>query len=206
MSKTSSLLMIVMLAALAAGCTKNEAANANANTNANATTVANANATTDNATAATRPAPDNSEVTTSVDANGNRTETRTFKNNPHISKVVVTTHNGERTVRAYSPSGEEKEVKTNDNVLEATGDKVAAAAGWVADKAEDVPGEAKSGAKKVGDKTVSTSKKVGSAVGDKTEDAADKTVSTSKKVGEKTVEGAKKVGSETKKAVKKVVP
>ena len=186
----------------------------------------NANATTENATAAgeTRPGPDNSEVTTSVDANGTRTETRTFKNNPRISKVVVTTRNGQRTVRAYSPSGEEREVKTDENVLEATGDKVASAAGFVADKAEDVPGEAKSAAKEVGDKaedvkdkTVSTTKKagektvegakkVGNEVGDKAEDAKDKTVSTTKKAGEKTVEGAKKVGSETKKAVKKVIP
>src|SRR5689334_10651325 len=205
-----------MLAALAAGCDRNEAANANANDNANA-----ANATAENAA---RPAPDNSEVTTSVDANGTRTETRVFKNNPRISKVVVTTRNGQRTVRAYSPSGEEREVKTDENVLEAAGDKVASAAGFVADKAEDVPGEAKSAAKTVGektgdvaDKTVSTTKKagektvegaktVGNEVGDKAEDAKDKSVSTTKKVGEKTVEGAKKVGSETKKAVKKVIP
>ena len=218
MSKTICLLMIVMLAALTGACTKNDTANANAN--------ANANATAENATAAgtTRPGPDNSEVTTSVDANGTRTETRTFKNNPRISKVVVTTRNGERTVRAYSPSGEEREVKTDENVLEAAGDKVASAAGFVADKAEDVPGEAKSAAKTVGDKTgdvadktVSTTKKagektvegaktVGNEVGDKAEDAKDKTVSTTKKAGEKTVEGAKKVGSETKKAVKKVIP
>jgi hypothetical protein len=205
-SKTSCLLMIVMLAALAAGCTRNEAANANANVNANATA--------ENATAATtRPGADNSEVTTSVDSNGTRTETRTFKNNPHISKVVVTTRNGQRTVRAYSPTGEEREVKGDENVLEVAGDKVASAAGFVADKAEDVPGEAKSAAKTVGDKagdvkdkTVSTTKKVGNEVGDKAEDAKDKTVSTSKTVGEKTVEGAKKVGSETKKAVKKVIP
>jgi hypothetical protein len=152
-------------------------------------------------------------VTTSVDANGNRTETRVFKNNPRISRVVVTTHNGQRTVHAYSPSGEEKEVKTDENVLEATGDKVASAAGFVADKAEDVPGETKSAVKEAGDKagdvkdkTVSTTKKVGSATADKAEDVGDKTVSTSKKVGEKTAEGAKKVGSETKKAVKKVIP
>ena len=214
MSKTTFLLTIVILAGLAAGCTRNEAANANANATANANT---ANATADNAA---KPAPDNSEITTSVDANGTRTETRTFKNNPRISKVVVTTRNGQRTVRAYSPSGEEREVKTDENVLEATGDKVASAAGWVGDKAEDVPGEAKSAAKEVGDKagdvkdkTVSatkkageTTKKVGEEAADKAEDAKDKSVSTTKKVGEKTVEGAKKVGSETKKAVKKVIP
>jgi hypothetical protein len=212
--KTTCGLMIVMLAALAAGCTRNEAANGQDN----------ANAATATANQTSQPAPDNSEITTSVDSSGTRTETRTFRNNPRISKVVVTTRDGKRTVRATSPSGEEKEVTTDENVLEATGDKVAAAAGFVADKAEDVPGEAKSAAKEVGDKaedvkdkTVSTSKKVGSEVGDKAEDVKDKTVSTSKKVGDKTVdtaktvgdktvEGAKKVGSETKKAVKKVIP
>jgi len=172
-------LMVVMLVALAAGCNRNEAANANA-TAANATTTA---------------APDNSEITTSVDANGARTETRTFKNNPRISKVVVTTRDGRRTVRATSPSGEEREVKTDANVLEATGDRVAAAAGFVADKGEDV-----------GDKTVSGAKKVGSEAADKAEDVGDKAVSGAKKVGDKTVSGAKKVGSETKKAVKKVIP
>jgi len=192
--------MIMMLAALTGACTRNEAANTNAN----------ANATAENATAAnspeTRPAPDNSEVTTSVDANGTRTETRTFRNNPHISKVVVTTRNGERTVRAVSPNGEEREVKSDENVLEATGDKVASAAGFVADKSVEGAKEVGDKAGDVKDKTVSTTKKVGSAVGDKAEDAKDKTVSTSKTVGEKTVEGAKKVGSETKKAVKKVIP
>src|SRR5689334_6835560 len=200
--------MIVMLAALTGACTRNEAANANDNANANATTAQNATAAGE-----TRPAPDNSEVTTSVDANGTRTETRVFKNNPRISKVVVTTRNGQRTVRAYSATGEEREVKTDENVLEATGDKVASAAGWVADKAEDVPGETKSAAKAtadkagdVKDKTVSATKKGVSAAADKTEDVGDKAVDTSKKIGEKTVSGAKKVGSETKKAVKKVIP
>lgn len=205
MSRTICVLTMLMLAAFAAGCTNNSTANDNVNANDQAATAA--------ASPATRPGPDNSEVTTSVDANGNRTETRVFKNNPRISKVVVTTHNGQRTVRATSPSGEEREVKTDENVLEATGDKVASAAGWVADKAEDVPGETKSAVKETGDKagdvkdkTVSTTKKVGSETADKAEDVGDKTVSTSKKVGEKTVEGAKKVGSETKKAVKKVIP
>lgn len=201
MTKTICLLTMLMLAAFAAGCTNSSTANDNVNANQGAQA------------AATKPGPDNSEVTTSVDANGTRTETRVFKDNPHISKVVVTTRNGQRTVRATSPSGEEREVKSDENVLEATGDKVASAAGFVADKAEDVPGETKSAAKTAGDKaadvtdkTVSTTKKVGSETADKAEDVKDVTVSTSKKVGEKTAEGAKKVGSETKKAVKKVIP
>ena len=187
------MLMVVMLAALAAGCARNEAGDQ----------TANANATT---SPTTTVGPDNSEITTSVDANGNRTETRTFRNNPRISRVVVTTRDGRRTVRAYSPSGEEREVTTDENVLEATGDKVAAAAGFVADKTKDAVGEAADKAEDVGDKTVSGAKKVGSEAADKAEDVGDKAVSGTKKVGEKTVEGAKKVGSETKKAVKKVIP
>lgn len=190
-------LMVALLAALAAGCTRNESANANDQQNANAIAT---NSPT------TTAGPDNSDITTSVDANGVRTETRTFRNNPRISRVVVTTHDGRRTVKAYSPSGEEREVNTDENVLEATGDKVAAAAGFVADKSEDAIGEAGDKAEDVKDKTVSGAKKVGTEAADKAEDIGDKTASGAKKVGEKTVEGAKKVGSETKKAVKKVIP
>jgi len=204
-TRTICLLTMLMLAAFAGGCTNSSTANDNVNAS---------NQTAQAATSpTTKPGPDNSEVTTSVDANGTRTETRVFKDNPHISKVVVTTRNGQRTVRATSRSGEEREVKSDENVLEATGDKVASAAGFVADKAEDVPGETKSAVKTAGDKaedvkdkTVSTTKKVGSETADKAGDVKDATVSTSKKVGDKTVEGAKKVGSETKKAVKKVIP
>ena len=206
--------MLVMLTALAAGCTRNETANANDQANAN-TTAANGTTTA---------GPDNSEITTSVDSNGVRTETRTFKNNPRISRVVVTTRDGHRTVRATSPSGEEREVSTDENVLEATGDKVAAAAGFVADKGEDAVGEAGDKAEDVGDKAVSGAKKVGSETkkvgaeaADKAEDVGDKTVSGAKKVGstvadkaedvgDKAVSGAKKAGSATKKAVKKVIP
>lgn len=187
--------MVVMLAALAAGCARNEAVDANQTANANAGT-----------SPTTTVGPDNSEITTTVDANGNRTETRTFRNNPRISRVVVETRDGRRTVRAYSPSGEERQVNTEENVLEATGDRIAAAAGFVADKGEDAIGEVGDKAEDVGDKTVSGAKKVGSEAADKAEDVGDKTASGAKKVGEKTVEGAKKVGSETKKAVKKVIP
>ena len=211
------LLTILALAAAGIGCsTANQAAYDNANT-------------AQTAQATTSPAPDNSEITTSVDAQGNRTETRTFRDNPHVSKVVVTTNkNGTKTTRVVSRNGEEREVKTDENVLEATGDKVASAAGFVADKGEDVAGEAKdktvAGAKEVGDKaedvkdkTVSTTKKVGSTVADKSEDVAGKTVSTTKKVGStvadktedaagKTVSTTKKAGKKVGSAVKKVIP
>ena len=195
------LLTILVFAAAGIGCSTYEAANYNGTQNPAQAQAA-------------QPAPDNSEITTSVAADGTKTETRTFKNNPRISKVVVTTHkDGTRTVKAISPSGEEREVKTDENVLEATGDKVAEGAGFVAEKSKDAVGEAGDKAEDVKDKTVSTTKKVANEVGDKAEDVKDKTVSTTKTVGQKSVEGAKKVGDKTvegaKKAgsaVKKVIP
>jgi hypothetical protein len=55
-----------------------------------------------------------------------RTETRTFRNNPRVSKVVVTTRDGVRTVKVYSPNGEEREMKSNtERALDATGDAIA---------------------------------------------------------------------------------
>lgn len=203
--KNLSLLILLSLVVFAAACSGTDSANSN--------TVAET---------VTKPAPDNSEVTTKVDANGVKTEERVFKNNPHISRVVVTTtKDGKRTVKAYSPSGEEREVKsTTEDVLDATGEKVAGAAGFVADKGEDVAGEAKDVAgeakdkteegvekaadatKKVGDATVSGAKKVGSEATSGAKKVGDATVSGAKKVGDKTVEGAKKAGS----AVKKIVP
>ena len=162
-----------------------------ANTNANANTAvasAPAPATT------TRPGPDNSEITTSTDANGVKTETRVFKGNSHVSRVVVTTRpNGEKTVRAYSSNGEERELKGQEknNALEATGEAVATSAGYVADKTV-------AGAKK----GVEVSKDVGAKTADVAKTVGQKTAQTTKKVGEKTVEGAKATG----KAIKKVIP
>ena len=123
MTRKFCMLVLIVLAAIAVGCTKTE------NT---------AEAPT------TRPGPDNSEITTSVDANGTKTETRVFKNNPQLAKLVVTTDKGGvRTVKAYSASGEERPVKAEDsqNVLEATGSKVAESAGFVASKTADAAGE-----------------------------------------------------------------
>lgn len=187
MTKKICLLTLLLLVGLAAGCSHDRA--------------------TADQTAASSPvpAPDNSEITTTTDASGTKTETRTFKNNPHVSKVVVTTRDGKRTVKVYSPNGQEREVKTDENVLEATGDTLAKSAGFVADKGEDVAGEAKDVGAEVADKAED--------VGDKAKDVGEKTVDVTKKAGEKTVEGAKKVGDKTvegaKKAgsaVKKVIP
>lgn len=168
---------LAALATVAAGCNSADTTATNGNANANAIV---ANQTT------TRTGPDNSEITTTTDANGVTTETRVFRGNPRVSRVVVTTRSGNRSVRAYSASGEEKEVNDVGDALEATGDKIAQAAGWTADKAEDVPGEVKKGVNEVGDKA---------------EDVADKTADGAKKVGKKTAEGAKKVGNKIKDAV-----
>jgi len=194
-NKNVCLLTILLLVALAAGCARDQAADQNA--------------ATATQSPVTTPAPDNSEITTSVDASGTKTETRTFRNNPHISKVVVTTRDGQRTVKAYSPSGEERIVETTENVLDATGDAIAKSAGFVADKGEDIGDEAadkaedvKDKAQSIGEKTVNKSKEIGEKTVDVTKKAGEKTVEGAKKVGDKTVEGAKKAGS----AVKKVIP
>lgn len=142
-------------------------------------------------TTTTRTAADGSEITTTINADGTKTETRTFRNNPRVSRVVVTTtRDGRRTVRVTSPRGEEKEVNDVGDALEVTGDKLADAAGWVADKGEDVIGEVGDKAEDVGDKTVEGAKTVG-----------EKTAEGAKTVGKKTAAGAKKVGSKVKDAV-----
>lgn len=182
--------IIVGLASFIAGCSSSD----QANTNANQTT--------------TQLAADNSEVTTTTDSSGTKTETRVFRDNPRVAKVVVTTRDGKRTTTVYSRTGESKEINDAGDALEATGDKLADAAGFVAakaapavneigDKAEDVGDKAKSGvnevadkAEDVGDKATSTAKTVGS-----------KTKSGAKTVADKTVEGAKKTGSTIKKVV-----
>lgn len=182
-NKLLSGICLLALGAFVPACDKTqETPNANANANANATAPS----------TSTRPGPDNSEITTTTDANGVRTETRVFKNNPRVSRVIVTTRNGQRTVKAYSPSGEERELnkKEAEDVLEATGTAIADAAGWVADKTVEGAKATGEAAKTVGAKTVEGAKTVGS-----------KTAEGAKTVGEKTVTGAKKAGS----AIKKVV-
>ena len=174
---TGILLLFALTSAVA--CNRADQAS-NLNSNANADLMA-------GATTTTRTGPDNSEITTTTDENGVRTETRVFRNNPRVSRVVVTTRNGQRNVRVVSRSGDEKEVNDFEEALDATGDKIADAAGFVADKAEDVGDKAED----VGDKTVDTAKKVG-----------EKTAEGAKTVGKKTAEGAKKTGE----ALKKVVP
>lgn len=180
---SNKLLIGFAIAALAAttGCSATD--NANANVNANANTAV--------ASETTRPGPDGSEIITSVDANGVRTETRVFHNNPRVAKVVVTTRDGKRTTTVYAPSGESKDLKEEvGDALVATGHALADAAGWVGDKTEDIAGKTKEGAQTVGEKTVEGAK----TVGEKTKEGA-------KTVAEKTAAGAKKTGRAIKKAV-----
>jgi hypothetical protein len=172
---------VIALAAFAPACNKTED-----------TTNANANANVAAPTTTTRPGPDNSTITTTTDANGVTTETRTFNGNPRVSKVVVTTRNGQKTARVYSASGEESDLKSDvGHALDATGNAIADAAGWTKDKTVEGAKTVGSAAKTVGEKTAEGAKTVGT-----------KTAEGAKTVGEKTVEGTKKVGSAIKKAVK----
>lgn len=172
--------VIAGLAVAGSACATTDAVNVNANANS---TVA---------SDTTRPGSDNSEITAGTDANGVKTETRVFHNNPRVSRVVVTTtRDGKRTTTVYGPTGESKDLKDQTvDVLEGAGSAIADAAGFVADKTEDVAGKVKDGAKTAAEKT---------AEGAKT--AAEKTAEGAKTAAEKTKEGAKKAGSAIKKAV-----
>jgi hypothetical protein len=196
-------IMIAALAILATACSDATQSNMNS--------AANTNSSPANTAAVT--APDNSEVTTTTDNNGVKTETRTFKSHPRVSKVVVTTRGGTRTAKVYSANGEEKDVGTSDpDVLQATGDAIADAAGWVKDKSLTVADKTKEGAKTVADKTVDASKTVADKTVDASKTVYNKSKPVVKKVGDKSVDigttvvdktkaGAKKTGS----AIKKVI-
>jgi hypothetical protein len=206
-------LCALALSILAAGC-----AGGSDNANTVNTNAANANTTAVATSPTTIPATGGSadaEVVT-TEANGVRTQTRTFSNNPRVSRVVVTTDTktGKRTARVYTASGQSREVPESkiDEALTATGDAVAAAAGFTADKAEDIGRGVADKAEDVGRPVADKAEDVGRGVADKAEDvgrgAADKAEDVgrpvargAKKVGEKTVSGAKKVGGAVKDAV-----
>jgi major membrane immunogen (membrane-anchored lipoprotein) len=150
--KFLTIISILSLSILAASCSSSDNGAA---TNANTSTETNT---------ATTAGPDNSDITT-TNENGVRTETRTFRDNPRVSKVVVTTRDGKTTAKAYSPSGDERELSQPEKALNATGEAIADSAGWVKDKGSDVVDKSK----------------------DVTKDAVDKTKDVSKTVGERTV-------------------
>jgi hypothetical protein len=210
-NKFSIGLFLLALVAMSVGCSKAEDQNTAANTNAANPNTANSNASPINPTLAQVPTgtdptqtmtpqpnpavagPDNSEVQTVMDQNGVVTETRTFKNNKYVTKVVRTTRDGtDRTVKVYNAKGESKSLPKDkvENAMKESGDALAAAAGWTVDKSKDVASATKEGAETVADKTTEGAKTV-----------ADKTVQGAKKVGSKTVEGAKKGANAVKDAV-----
>jgi hypothetical protein len=205
-------LCALALSIFAAGCAGGD------NHNAGNSNAANSNMTSDatnmSSPTTTTGAADGEVVTTEV--NGVKTQTRTFRNNPRVQRVVVTTDaSGKRTARVYSSTGDVREVPESkiDQALTATGDAVADAAGVVGDKAEDVGRPVADKAEDVGRGVADKAEDVGRGAADKAEDvgrgAADKAEDVgrgaargAKKAGEKTVEGAKKVGGAIKDAVK----
>ena len=86
-------------------------------------------------------APDNSEVVTTTDANGTKTETRTFKSHPRVSKAVVTTSAGKQLARVYFHTGEERELPADkiQIALEASGDELALAVSPAEEKGKSTP-------------------------------------------------------------------
>lgn len=190
--KFAIMIVIVTVGVLAAGCQRTQDATSNTNANVDS-----------NSAMTTTTAPDNSEITT-TNENGVRTETRTFRNNPRVSRVVVTTRDGNRTVRVYSASGEEREMKsTPERALDATGDAIADSVGFVKDKSVDVADKTKEGAKTVANKSVDVSKTIADKTVDTTKTVVDKTKEGSKSVADKTVDTSKTVAGKTRTAAKK---
>src|ERR1044071_5584474 len=77
-------------------------------------------------------APDDSEIMTTLDASGAKTETRTFRSNSRIAKVVVMTRDNNKTAQAHSVAGDVRDLPQDRvaTALEATGDSLADAVGF----------------------------------------------------------------------------
>jgi hypothetical protein len=192
-------LCALALSILAAGCAGGD------NHNAGNSNAANSNMTSSATNSSpTTGAADGEIVTTEV--NGVKTQTRTFRNNARVQRVVVTTDaSGKRTARVYSSTGDARELPESkiDQALTATGDAVADAAGVVADKAEDVGRPVADKAEDIGRGAADKAEDAAGVVADKAEDVGRGAAKGAKKAGEKTVEGAKKVGGAIKDAVPK---
>ena len=91
----------------------------------------------------TTAAPDNSEIMTVLNAGGVKTETRTFKSHSRISKVVITTGEGKQTAQVYSIAGEARDLPQDKvmTALEATGDSLAEAVGFVSPGDDKIKGD-----------------------------------------------------------------
>jgi serine/threonine protein kinase len=87
-------------------------------------------------------APDDSEIVTTLGADGLKTETRTFKSNLRLAKIVVTTREGNKTAQAHSIIGEVRDLPQDrvGSALEATGDSLADAVGFAVSTDEKTKG------------------------------------------------------------------
>ena len=121
--------------------------------------------------------PDNSQITTVVDADGQSVKERTWQSGP-VEKVTVTTSGGTETARIQYRDG--TTVETHDK------NTVAHAMEWT------------------GGEVASAGKATGKAVASGSETAADKTVDATKTAAEKTVDTTKTAASKTAGAAKKV--
>lgn len=221
-------LSAVALAAFAVGCsdaTNTNTANTNANMMANGNMTANVNMTNTGAMPANmmepRAASDESEITT-VNEGGEVREVRRFRNpNSRVERVEVTTRGGRRTARVYYRDETVRDLPENrvEEALSATGNALADAGGYVADKTKqglNATGEAAGEVRDATGKVISTAadktKDVGSKVGSKAVevgreggsivvDGAKEVGKGVKKVGEGAAKGAKKTGSAIKDAV-----
>lgn len=170
--------------------------------NANMTTTANANMNGDmmantGTMGSGTSAPDESSVTTTTVGEETR-EVRRF-NNPasRVERVEVVTRGGKRTARVYYRDTTVKELPESrvGEALTATGDALADAGGYVADKSKaaanktgEVVGDA------AGEVRDASGRVIGKAA-DATKDAGSKVVEGSKAVGSRAVEGTKAAGS-----------
>jgi hypothetical protein len=111
------------------------------------------------------PAADNSEITVEMDkTTGDVLETRTFKDNKNVSKIVVvtSTKSGKmtKTATVYDRNGKAHSVPESKlgSIMQDTGDAIAGLAGIAVEKTKDVAGETRDTAGKVAGKTKDVSK------------------------------------------------
>ena len=164
-----------------------------------ASTPSSNSAATNTAPATSTPAPkdgagpDNSQIVTRVDANGQNVKERTWQSGP-IEKVTVTTSDGTETAHIQYRDGttvETQDKNTIAHAMEWTGSEVASA-GKTTGKV------VASGSEKAADATVDAAKTGAKKAAGATETAAEKTVDTTKTAAEKTAHGAKKLGKALK--------
>jgi ribonuclease E len=160
-----------------------------------ASTPSSDSAATNTAPATSTPAqkdeagPDNSQIMTRVDANGENVKERTWQSGP-IEKVTVTTSGGTETARIQYRDGttvETQDKNTIAHAMEWTGSEVASAGKTTGRVVE-------SGSEKAADTTVDAAKTGAKKAAGTTKTAAEKTADTTKTAAEKTTHGAKKLG------------